>query len=248
MPDNPSLDEQADFYDERWAHDAAEDRLNGFQLARAAAVYDALSYIDLHFEIRKRQRFRVCDLGCGRGWMASQLRSVGQVTGVDLSPEGVKIAQAQWPGIEFACADILEYDAPEKFDLIVSSEVIEHIPDAAKPRFVDTVARNIAPGGFVVITTPNARAKRAWERDGQLSQPIEDWPTMPELRRLFRAGFDILSHKTFVHQYTYLGVHRFFSAPKLLNALRRARLLTAYEGVQSSLGVGLHQVMIARRK
>lgn len=246
MSNDLSLSEQADFYDERWARDAGEDRLNGYQLARASAIFDGLSFIDLHYAIRKIEPFTVCDLGCGRGWMAAQLASVGKVTGVDLSPEGVKIAAERWPHIQFECADILEYTAAEPFDLLVSSEVIEHIVE--KDRFVAAVTRNLKPGGFVVITTPNARAREAWKKDGQLSQPIEQWPSLAELRSLFRRDYEILSHKTFVQQYTYLGVHRIFSAPKLLRFLRRTGLLETYEGLQRSLGVGLHQVLVARRR
>jgi len=241
----PPLSTQADFYDERWARDADADRLNGFQLARASAILDALSFLDLEFKIHKVKGFRVCDLGCGRGWMASQLSSVGQVTGVDLSPGGIKIAAARWPHIRFECADILDWTADRPFDLIVSSEVIEHVTD--KERFVATVVRNLNPGGFVIITTPNFRAKSAWASDGQLSQPVEEWPSLRELRSLFGEDFDILSHKTFVHSYTYLGIHRYFSAPKLLNWLRQSGWLPAYQGIQASLGVGLHQVLIGRR-
>lgn len=248
MRDTPSTDEQADFYDERWANDAEKDRLNGYQLARAAAVFDALSYLDRQFKLRERTNFRICDLGCGRGWMTAQLGAVGQVTGVDLSPEGVRLAARRWPHIEFVCANILEFEADRKFDLIVSSEVIEHIPDSEKKRFVDAIVRNIEPGGFVVITTPNARAKWSWETADQLSQPIEDWPTLSGLRNLFSREFELLSHKTFVQQYTYLGIHRFLSAPKLIGFLRRTRLLPAYQGIQTSLGVGLHQVLVARRR
>ncbi len=244
--DRFSLGEQADFYDERWAHDADSDRLNGFQLARAAAIFEALSFLDLEFKIHNVQGFRVCDLGCGRGWMASQLASVGLVTGVDLSPSGVKLAAERWPHIRFECADILNWTTDQPFDLVVSSEVIEHITE--KERFVETVVRNLKPGGFAVITTPNKRAKAAWASAGQLSQPIEDWPSLGELRTLFAPDFDVLSHKTFAHAYTYLGIHRYFSAPKLLNFFRRVGVLPAYQGIQASLGVGLHQVLIAQRK
>lgn len=244
MSQEYSLSEQADFYDERWKRDEAENRLNGYQLARAAAVLDALSFLDLQFHIHREKSFRICDFGCGRGWLAAQLASLGDVTGVDLSPGGVAIAAEKWPHIKFECADILEYRSPEKFDLLVSSEVIEHIED--KPKFVEAVVANLRPGGFVVITTPNARARGAWAKEGQLSQLIEEWPSLTEMRSLFRGRFEVLSHKTFVHQYTYSGIHRFFSAPKLLRFLRRTRLLPAYQGIQASLGEGLHQVLVAR--
>jgi 2-polyprenyl-3-methyl-5-hydroxy-6-metoxy-1,4-benzoquinol methylase len=241
-----SIDGQADFYDERWAQDASLNRLNGFQLARAAAIFKALSVLDRTFKIHRLQPFRVCDLGCGRGWMTSQLSSVGQVTGVDLSPGGIKIAAEKWPDINFECANILDWTSSEPFDLIVSSEVIEHIE--AKTSLVRAIVRNLKPGGFVIITTPNARAKAAWAEGGQLTQPIEEWPSRRELRSLFTPEFDVLSHETFVHAYTYLGVHRFFSAPKLLDFLRRTGMLPIYQGIQTTLGVGLHQVLIAQRK
>ncbi|MEQ8497109.1 MAG: methyltransferase domain-containing protein [Gammaproteobacteria bacterium] len=246
MPNDPSLSEQATFYDERWARDANEDRLNGYQLARAAAIFDALSFLDLNFTIRKMEPFDICDFGCGRGWIAAQLAAIGRVTGVDLSPHGVAIAEKRWPHIRFECADILEYSAREPFDLLVSSEVIEHILE--KDRFVAAVARNLKRGGFAIITTPNARARRAWELDGQLSQPIEEWPSLSELRDLFVKDFEILSHKTFVQQYTYRGIHRVLSAPKLIKFLRQIRLLEAYEGLERTIGIGLHQVLVARRR
>ncbi len=242
----PASEEHASFYDERWAGDEAKGRLNTFQLARISAVYGALSYIDREFAIRERP-MTACDLGCGRGWLTTQLLNVADaVTGVDLSPGGVEIAKKRWPEASFVCADILEFDSDTKFDLIVSSEVIEHVPDQRK--FVQSVARNLTSRGFVVITCPNASAKRTMEISGNVTQPIEDWPTMRGLRELFRADFEILDHKTFVHDYSYLGFQRLFSAPKLIRFLRRTRLLPAYWGVQSLLGVGYHQVMVARKR
>lgn len=241
---SPSLEQQANFYDSRWTQDANRDRLNGYQLARVAAIFESLSFLDLEYELRKKESLRVCDLGCGRGWLASQLTSVGQVTGVDLSPEGVRIAQQRWPDIQFECADILAWSGSAPFDLVISSEVIEHITE--KERFVAAVKRNLKPGGFAIITTPNLRAKEAWARDGQLSQPIEEWPSLRELRQLFANDFEVLYQKTFVQTYTYLGSHRVASAPKLLKFLRRLGLLPAYQGIQSTLGVGLHQLLIAR--
>ncbi len=248
MNDHISLSKQADFYDERWAGDDKLDRLNRFQLARVAAVFDALSYLDMQFKFREREDFRICDFGCGRGWLTAQLSAMGRVTGVDLSPEGVKLASKRWPHIEFVCADVLTFEANRTFDLLVTSEVIEHIPDSKKDRFVESLVKNIKPEGFLVLTTPNGLVKWAWEKDGQLSQPVEDWPTPSELRRLVRRDFKILSHKAFLYEFSYRGIHRYLSAPKLVGFLRRTGVLPAYEGILSSLGIGLHQVLVAQRK
>jgi 2-polyprenyl-3-methyl-5-hydroxy-6-metoxy-1,4-benzoquinol methylase len=99
----------------------------------------------------------VLDLGCGNGALTSVLlaRPGWRVTGVDTSPSGIRIAQAAHRNIEFVLADAagpLDGFEPGAFDLVVSIEVIEHVPE---PR---QLARNahrlLRPGGLAVFTTP----------------------------------------------------------------------------------------------
>lgn len=100
---------------------------------------------------------RVLDAGCGNGALCGKYLAEGCVTvGVDLSASGVGIARQAHPRGRFECTSMDESilgrlgEAP--FDLVVSTDVIEHLYD---PR---TYARGcfaaLKNGGRLVMTTP----------------------------------------------------------------------------------------------
>jgi polyprenyldihydroxybenzoate methyltransferase/3-demethylubiquinol 3-O-methyltransferase len=108
---------------------------------------------------------RVLDVGCGGGLLSEPLARMGaQVTGIDLSPESVGAAAAHAAAdplvaarVTYRCAPAEALAASEAgaFDVVVSSEVIEHV--RAPADFVKTLAALAAPGGRgrVVVSTLN---------------------------------------------------------------------------------------------
>jgi SAM-dependent methyltransferase len=99
----------------------------------------------------------VCDLGCGNGYMPGRLAELGyRVTGVDASESGIDIAQANFSQATFLRATIdstlRDRMELEQFDLVVSSDVIEHLyrPDD----LIEAAASLIKPNGRVLIGTP----------------------------------------------------------------------------------------------
>jgi 2-polyprenyl-6-hydroxyphenyl methylase / 3-demethylubiquinone-9 3-methyltransferase len=97
------------------------------------------------------------DVGCGAGLLAEPLARLGaKVTGLDAAPELIAVARehAAGQGLE------IDYRAGEletlggQFDLITCMEVIEHVADPAA--FVTALARRLAPGGLLILSTPNA--------------------------------------------------------------------------------------------
>lgn len=50
--------------------------------------------------------------------------------------------------------DAQNFDFDEPFDLVVAGEVIEHLGNVRG--FLDSVYRNLKPGGRLILTTPNA--------------------------------------------------------------------------------------------
>lgn len=95
---------------------------------------------------------RAADLGSGSGWIAAQLAAMGhEVTGVDISASGVAVAKRAFPEAGFRQGSVYE-DFGEQFDIVVSSEVIEHLYEPR--RFIDNIYRSLRPGGAVVLTTP----------------------------------------------------------------------------------------------
>ena len=126
---------------------------------------------------------RVLDMGCGAGLLCEPLaRLGGVVSGLDAAAENIAAASAH------AAQSGLEIDyrtggvealAGETFDLVTSLEVIEHVTDPAV--FVAGLAAAVAPGGLLVLSTPN----RTWlsrlaligigEGLGQIPRGTHDW-------------------------------------------------------------------------
>jgi SAM-dependent methyltransferase len=95
----------------------------------------------------------ILDLGCGSGRLAQlfQPHPFRRYLGVDLSTEGIRMAQAlALRGCEFAPGNFEEWSPAEKFDVIIFSECIGYAadPGALVARFLPF----LAPGGTIVIS------------------------------------------------------------------------------------------------
>ncbi len=102
------------------------------------------------------------DVGCGAGLLAEPLARLGAtVTGIDATPEVIAVARehaaAMGLAIDYRAGDVQQLDG--RFDLITCMEVIEHVADPAA--FVRALAAHLAPGGLLIMSTPNATA---WSR------------------------------------------------------------------------------------
>ena len=96
----------------------------------------------------------ICDLGCGNGHIAGRLASLGyEVTGIDASPSGIRIAQHAYPNVKFIEALInRELTAIDKFDLVISSDVIEHLYRPSD--LLEAASKLLKVGGHLLVGTP----------------------------------------------------------------------------------------------
>lgn len=99
---------------------------------------------------------RVLDLGCGNGSLSNAIAQQGyEVVGVEESAIGFNSACQSFPDCQFIQASI--YDLPyaplqRSFDIVISSEVIEHL---FYPRELLKAAKKcLKPGGLLILTTP----------------------------------------------------------------------------------------------
>lgn len=94
----------------------------------------------------------ICDLGCGNGHISGRLSKLGyDVTGVDASTSGIRIARNAYPEARFIHARI-DGELTGEFDLVISSDVIEHL---YRPSDLLEAARSLLrPNGHVLIGTP----------------------------------------------------------------------------------------------
>jgi len=101
---------------------------------------------------------RVLDLGCGNGHFLSMLQSLGvcSLVGVDIAPDGVERARARCPDARIECiradANVLQTLDEDPFDLVVSTEVVEHVYDPDE--WARTCRAALRPGGQLVCSTP----------------------------------------------------------------------------------------------
>ena len=96
----------------------------------------------------------ICDLGCGNGHITGRLAALGyQVTGVDASASGIKLARRTYPGVEFV-ETFIDRDLKRlgSFDLVISSDVIEHLYRPSD--LLEAATALLRPRGQLLLGTP----------------------------------------------------------------------------------------------
>jgi 2-polyprenyl-6-hydroxyphenyl methylase/3-demethylubiquinone-9 3-methyltransferase len=145
----------ADWWDPKGSS-AMLHRLNPVRLSFVRATIDSHWRGDPR-SIRPLAGKRALDVGCGAGLLCEPLARLGaEVTGIDAAAENIAAARAHAEGaalaIDYRCADVADLGLAG-YDLVTAMEVIEHVAD--KPAFVAALTGALAPGGLMVLSTPN---------------------------------------------------------------------------------------------
>jgi 2-polyprenyl-6-hydroxyphenyl methylase / 3-demethylubiquinone-9 3-methyltransferase len=156
------VEQFAKLADDWWDPDGASAMLHKLNPVRLAYIRDRLNQhwsLDEHSR-RPLEGKGALDVGCGAGLLAEPLARLGaQVTAIDAAPELIDVAREHAAGQELAIdyrAAAVE-DIAGQFDLITSLEVIEHVADPQA--FVAALAKRLAPGGLLILSTPNRTAR-----------------------------------------------------------------------------------------
>jgi 2-polyprenyl-6-hydroxyphenyl methylase/3-demethylubiquinone-9 3-methyltransferase len=144
---------------EWWDPDGTSAMLHKLNPVRLQYIRDM---IDQHWQADECSRQPLegktaLDVGCGAGLLTEPLARLGaQVTGIDAAPEVIAVARdhAAGQGLEIDYRNAAVEETDGQFDLITSLEVIEHV---AEPQaFLSAIAKRLAPGGLLILSTPNA--------------------------------------------------------------------------------------------
>lgn len=128
----------------------------GYQNANAGHMHERL-WSGICRLVKFSPGMRVLDLGCGNGSFAERFLQKGcHVVGVDLSETGIAIARETHPHGRFEVLpvddQVLTRLGEEPFDVVVSTEVVEHLYD---PRsYARGCFAAVRPGGQFVCSTP----------------------------------------------------------------------------------------------
>jgi len=103
---------------------------------------------------------RVLDVACGEGYGAALLcRTATRVVGVDIDAATIAHARASYADrdnlrfVEGSAAALPLQ--PASVDAIVSFETVEHLEEGDQVRMIAEFARVLAPGGIVLLSSPN---------------------------------------------------------------------------------------------
>lgn len=113
--------------------DQLQSRIDGLAIDLDAGVHAKHRLIGYHdfFIHHIGHGERVVDVGCGKGELAHDLavRAGASVTGIDISRPSLDFARARYraTGLEFIEADALTWSPGQRFDVVVLSNVLEHI-------------------------------------------------------------------------------------------------------------------------
>lgn len=168
-------------------------------------------YRDLKTMINHDKSKIILDVGCGNGEMANRLISEGyNVFGTDGSVSGIEVARKRNKD-KFYIQDINSAELPveledKKFDMIISTEVIEHLYN---PRGYIQFCKNILMkngGGEIIISTPyhgylkNVVMALAGKMDGHFTVlwdggHIKFWSVKTLTQILEEFGFEIVEFR-----------------------------------------------------
>jgi 2-polyprenyl-6-hydroxyphenyl methylase/3-demethylubiquinone-9 3-methyltransferase len=105
---------------------------------------------------RSLEGMTALDVGCGAGLLTEPLARMGAtVTGLDAAAENIvaATAHAAQSGLDITYRGGDVGDLLGSFDLVTCMEVVEHVAD--RPAFLAELRRLTAPGGTLIMSTPN---------------------------------------------------------------------------------------------
>ncbi len=98
---------------------------------------------------------RILDMGCGKGYLGESItKESNQYYGFDISLAALKIARSRLKDVSFCAGSVCNLPFPDScFDMVICSEVIEHVPDY--PKAIRELSRVLKCGKIALISTPN---------------------------------------------------------------------------------------------
>jgi SAM-dependent methyltransferase len=137
----------------------------------------------------------VIDAGCGPGQWTNHLVERGaDASGVDLSPDFIAHARAQYPGLTFEVGDLDELDAADGSvgGVLAWYSLIHHDPSTMHSP-LEEFARVLRPGGGLLLGFFVGSTIEAFDHAVVAAYR---WPVLELGRRLDTAGFDVIETHT----------------------------------------------------
>lgn len=108
----------------------------------------------------KKKKVEILDYGCGVGTVDFYLASKGcNVLGIDISKDAIHICRESAHAIGVSKRtrfEVLNTKVKSTFDIIICSEVIEHVPNDID--LLKKLSKYLKKNGYLIVTTPSVNA------------------------------------------------------------------------------------------
>jgi len=232
----PPLNTQLKYWNDRWRDNSSP---NSLQRRQGDVILEYINKRSLH-------EVNILDIGCGTGWLDSELSKFGIVQGLDLSGKAIEIAKLNNPGVKFEEIDFFEADLQNNsFDLIVAQEVIAHVYD--QELFVEKVSKLLKPRGLLVVTTANKFVIDRLDLGTEPLGHIKKWLSLNEIVKLFSSNFKEIA-KTTVLPMGHAGILR------LVNSYKLTKCFSLFIGndevakIKEKFGLGYTRIFLFRKR
>lgn len=160
----------------------------------------------------------ILDIGSGRGELAYALsKSAENVVGLDYSQDAITIANKTFKNIknlDFVQADILKYETTKKFDVILATDVVEHIEQDMLLKVFSKVKTLLTDKGLFIIHTAPNKLKYMYEYEDKYKiaesigtyipkNPRTHYEDMMHINEQTPAGLNRGLKKSFEHVYVW---------------------------------------------
>ena len=147
--------------------------------------------IELLAEWAPRNPKGILEIGIGIGatsWRMARAWPGAQVTGVDISPTSVEVANTcfRLPNLSYRAGIVNESFLSGQYDLVLMMDVYEHIPLADRPTIHAAIKAHLSDECRIVLTVPTPALQRAARDIPGGLQPVDEDIGLDEINRFAR--------------------------------------------------------------
>lgn len=103
------------------------------------------------------QNGSLLDLMCGPGYLLGEIAKLRNdliLEGTDINEEFITFAQNKYSAISFQVSDVLSWEPTKKYDVVLCTGGIHHLPYEKQALFLEKIPAILNPHGFAIFADP----------------------------------------------------------------------------------------------